>query len=414
MDEFVYPQYQGKSLLNIPSTILSLFGVKPLKPLLPQKYYQKALGAEKIILFVIDGLGDNLFQKKALKQVFFSKFIKKGFYSPITTVFPSTTAAALNSLYSGLSPLEHGLPEWYVYFPELDAVLESLPFKPVDPKDHDKSLNPPKDILFKDKTIFEYMSEGGISSFSLLPRGISDSFYARSSLSGSTRLGYEGLEDMANLLVKLISETKGKVFFNVYYSAIDATEHEFGVWTRQVDLELANLANTLQTQFLDKIDNSLASKTAIFLTSEHGQLTVDLDRTIDLDEIDDLVECLKVSRNGRPIPPTSGTRNAFLNVREDKLDFVMQLLQQQLRGKAIVMRMEEALKKNLFGYSKDYSRFLNRTGNILLVALSDYTLGYHYTPDIEVKLIGRHGGLSSDEMLIPFACARLDSLRSDP
>lgn len=414
MEDIVYPQYGGTSLLNISSTILSLFGVKPLKPLLPQEYYQKALDAEKVILFLVDGLGNELFQKEALKHTFFKNLAGKGFYSPLTTVFPSTTAAAVSSLYSGLTPFEHGLPEWYVYFPDLDVVLESLPFKPVDQKDYDKTIDPPEDILFNNKTIFEYLKEVGVVSFSLLSKGTVDSLYTRSSCKGSTIAGYEGVEDMVNLLVKLISETKGKAFFNVYYPSIDTAEHQFGVWTKQVELELTKLANVLQTDFAEKMGDNLASKIAIFLTSDHGQLTINLDKTIYLDEIEHLVECLKISRNGKTIPPTSGTRNAFLNIKEEKLDFVMQFLKKELKGKAIVMKMDSAFEEHLFGDRDNNSRFIDRTGNLLLIAVSDYTLGYHYTSDFELKLIGRHGGLSASEMLIPFVCARLDNLRSDP
>lgn len=224
MDKFVYPEYDGKSLLNIPSTILSLFGGSPFKKALPKNFYQNAEGAEKIILFLIDGLGFNLFQKATLEYPFFQNLRKNGFTSSITTVFPSATAAALNSLYSGLSPLEHGLPEWYVYFPELGCILESLPFAPVNPSDADKILNPPKDILFKGKTIFQQLNGVGVSSFSLVPHDLIESLYTQTALFGSLLVGYEKLEALARSLIKLI-KNKGKMFITVYYPNIDSSEH---------------------------------------------------------------------------------------------------------------------------------------------------------------------------------------------
>ena len=165
MEDFIYPQYSGKSLLNIPNTILYLFGAKHPTSNLPENYFANAIETEKIILFLIDGLGFNLFEKATSDYSFFQNLKNNGFTTNITTVFPSTTAAALNSLYSGLAPLEHGLPEWYVYFSELDAVLESLPFKPVNPEDLDKTLNPPRNILFKDRTIFQLLKEIQVPSF---------------------------------------------------------------------------------------------------------------------------------------------------------------------------------------------------------------------------------------------------------
>lgn len=412
MDKFVYPEYDGKSLLNIPSTILSLFGGSPFKKTLLKNFYQNAEGAEKIILFLIDGLGFNLFQKATLEYPFFQNLKKNGFTSSITTVFPSTTAAALNSLYSGLSPFEHGLPEWYVYFPELGCVLESLPFAPVNPGDADKVLNPPKDILFKGKTIFQQLNDIGVSSFSLVPHDLIESLYTQTVLFGSSLVGYEKLEALAQSLIKLI-KNKGEMFITVYYPNIDSSEHKFGHLSQEVQRELFNLSNLLQTKFIEEINSEDISKVSLMLTADHGQVTTDLKDVIYLDEIPGILECLKKDKNGKPIPPTSGTRNAFLNIKEEKLDFALRLLDKELEGKAYVWEMRQALELGLFGDINKDKRFLERTGNVLLVALSCYTLGYHYTPDFELKVIGRHGGLSSDEMLIPFACARLSTLKND-
>lgn len=404
MEKFIYPEYHGRSLLNVPSTILSLFGANPLKKVLPKNYYQNAVGCEKVILFLIDGLGFNLFEKASLDYPFFQNLKRNAFTSDITTVFPSTTAAALNSLYSGLSPLEHGLPEWYVYFPELECVLESLPFNPVDPADLDKTLNPPKDILFKDKTIFEYLNEIQVSSFSLVSQRLTKSLYTQSTHSGSTLIGYENLEGMTQSLIKIINETRGKIFISVYYSMIDTAEHKFGHLSQQVQRELSILSNILQSKFINEINSDLSTKVALMLTADHGQITIDPKNTIYLDEIPGLVECLKN-------PPTSGTRNAFLNIKEEKKEFILQLLRKKLEGRAYVLEMKQAIENNFFGDSNDAERFLERTGNILLVALAGYTLGYHYTPNFELILLGRHGGLSPDEMLIPFTCARLSELK---
>lgn len=147
------------------------------------------------------------------------------------------------------------------------------------------------------------------------------------------------------------------------------------------------------------------------LSADHGQVTVDLKDAIFLDEIEGLVDCLKIGPSGQPIAPTSGTRNAFLQIQEEKLDFAIVLLEKNLLGKAEVIRMADAIKMSLFGVDESSDRFLIRAGNVLLIALGGYTLCYHYTPKSEFKLIGRHGGLSKAEMIIPFACARLSRLK---
>ena len=62
-------------------------------------------GAERIVLLLLDGLGWNQFQSHAALMPTLSQF--GGSY--ITTVAPSTTATALTSLVTGLSPGEHGI-----------------------------------------------------------------------------------------------------------------------------------------------------------------------------------------------------------------------------------------------------------------------------------------------------------------
>jgi len=85
-------------------------------------------------------------KKKGLKYSFFKKLAEKGLYNPIRSVFPSTTAAAISTINSGLSPIEHGLQEWYLYFQELNAILESLPFEPVFKEDLSKLKSARLDI----------------------------------------------------------------------------------------------------------------------------------------------------------------------------------------------------------------------------------------------------------------------------
>ena len=77
------------------------------------------VNSKKVVLFLIDGFGYKQWLNYADKYEFLKRFTKKGVVTPITTVFPSTTAAALTTINSGLTPQEHGLPEWWVYFDEI-------------------------------------------------------------------------------------------------------------------------------------------------------------------------------------------------------------------------------------------------------------------------------------------------------
>src|SRR3989344_2403944 len=106
---FLRPAYDGHCISNIPWTVLDHFGVRGRQPL-PKGMYNG--GKDKIILFLFDGFGYT--QWKTRREPFIDAFAKNGTISPITTVFPSTTSASLTTLSTGLTPQEHGVPEWTV------------------------------------------------------------------------------------------------------------------------------------------------------------------------------------------------------------------------------------------------------------------------------------------------------------
>ena len=408
-NKFVYPNYKGVSLLNIPSTVLSLFGIPAPKITLKPEFYQNVMGVEKIILLLIDGLGWNLFNKEALKYQFFDRLIKKGKLSQITSVFPASTTPAINTLNSGLSTQEHGLPEWYVYLEELDCIVESLPFAPVLAKDQNKILDQTREILLNQKTIYESLKEYEIPSFIFCPGGYSDSFYNKQANKGGNIIGYNNLADLLFLLKQKLKEIHGRAYFYVYWPDIDGAEHHFGPWSEEAVVEIAYLSEGLEREFVGKIDPGIASKIGLLVTADHGLAEIDKGKVIYLDEINGLTIDFKISSNGNTLLPTGLPRNVYLNIKEKKLAATQQLLKQRLKGKAEVIKTKEAIKIGLFGDGPIHSQFLNRVGNLMILPYDNKAVWYRYDSK-DVDLVGQHGGLSADEMLIPFISARLSDL----
>lgn len=410
MANLVFPDF-NKSLVNIPSTILSHFDLNPLKKPLPKEFIKDLEGVEKIILFVFDGFGHQLYQKESIKHAFFNNLIKKGFYSKITSVFPSTTAAALTTLNSGLSPLEHGLPEWNIYFQELDCIVQTLPFLPLMPEDITKLINPPEGILFNQKTIYQYLGEGGIPSFIFLHNSYATSLYNKTASLGSTTLSYRGLADYVVMLRRLLKEVSGKAYFYAYWSGIDSYEHMFGPDSEEVSAEILLLSHLIQTELINKVDSKIAEKVGIILTSDHGQIATDLQVTTYLDQIPELKNYFKESPQGKTILPSGSPRDIFLHIKEEKLNYVLSLLKEKLKEKALVFKMEEFIKKGVFGKGKPHPEIYSRLGNLLILPEGNNTIWYRFLPEHRLEFNGLHGGLSEEEMLIPFTCAKLSQLK---
>ena len=99
----IYPDYKN-SIVNLVSSILEIYDIKTDHPPLKQLDTKVLKKKKNIVLFVLDGFGINLLNKFTSS----TKFMNKNYISPITSVFPSTTSAAITSLISGKTPWEHG------------------------------------------------------------------------------------------------------------------------------------------------------------------------------------------------------------------------------------------------------------------------------------------------------------------
>ena len=409
----VIPAYGEKSLAELVPTILSLFGVDMGRPLLPEKLLAPFRNDfRKIVLLFVDGLGYDQFIHSQFMPLFKS-FCTKGIVEPITTVFPSTTPAAITTAHTGLVPAEHGLPEWYVYFSELDRVIETLAFRPSGSKNRDslrkKGVDP--GILYDGPTAYTRLAEAGIPSYLLLPEDLVGSAYSMQAQRGAITIPYRRASDMFVALRRKLREVKGPAYFFAYWSQVDSSGHEFGPHSSEQRAEISLLSHVGVSEILNSIDRATAAETLFLLCADHGQVGVREDNVVFLEDKVDLSKFMKPykTRNGF-IPPTGSPRNVFLHIRENKTEEALAALSEGLEGVAEVMRTRDAVDKNLFGNGEPSERFLSRIGDILILPTGHISLwnkGFKKDPG---KFLGIHGGLSQEEMMIPFGIARLYDL----
>ncbi|MEM5879056.1 MAG: hypothetical protein QXU74_01005 [Candidatus Aenigmatarchaeota archaeon] len=80
------------------------------------------------------------------------------------------------------------------------------------------------------------------------------------------------------------------------------------------------------------------------------------------------------------------------------------------KKKAKVIKTKEAIEMELFGKGKPRKEFYDRAGNLLVLPYKNYTIWYEHIKGKKFDLLGHHGGLSRDEMLVPFAITKLSNL----
>ncbi len=411
-DGFVYPHYDGYCLSNVPHTITALLGCKSNGKQLSKEVLAGADtdGIEKVVLLAVDGLGYDMWSDNA-DSGFLRAFKRRGSVVPITTVFPSTTAAAITTINTGLTPLQHGLLEWTLYLEEIGMTIHTLPFTALNKtRDqlHAKGIDPK--ILYRGRTVYQAMKREGISSATLQSKHLIGTAYNTLMQKGSEPMAYTSPIDMAIKLRKSLENPKGPSYINAYLEMVDSTTHAYGPYTEESREEISLLFHTLERLLLRRISRSTAKKTLLLITADHGHINTDPRKTTYLNKYRELAGYYALGKKGGRIPPTGGPRDVFLHIKNGSLDYAHEYLSEKLGKKARIMQLGEIMEKGLFGRGRPNRMFYKRLGNLLLLPYGNNTIWHEHIKGIKNRNIGHHGGMSRNEMLIPLAAAKLSDL----
>src|ERR1700752_4524427 len=118
------PDYSGGSLVNLVASIVAGRDGSALHPALRNLDADELREARNIVLLIIDGLGERYLMRRGAGGE-----LARRRRSALTSVFPSTTASAITTSYTGRTPLEHGLTGWFTFFGEAGCVSAALPFR---------------------------------------------------------------------------------------------------------------------------------------------------------------------------------------------------------------------------------------------------------------------------------------------
>lgn len=410
---FIYPWYGGRSIAEIGPSILSLFGLPAHRPtLVPSIMENPALQAPKKIFLLIDGFGMNHFIKYGPSHPVFKNIIERGTVHALTSVFPSTTSAALTTIHTGITPQEHGLPEWNVYFEEFDSIIQTLPFRAWGMTEADSLLGHGghPSMLYEGPTVYSRLAEAGIPAYVFASAPYAKSVYSRSSQLGATIIPFtHGLELMAKA-AELINTTKGPAYFFLYWGGVDTTAHTYGPDTEAHIHAIAEINELLENHLLPSITPEAREKSVLITTADHGHVNIKREEIINLNRFPELEEQFMVGPNGKKIPPTGSPHDVFLFIKPEKRDEIVSFLQKALEGRAEVMATDQALVEGLFGLNTVSQKFRRRIGNVLILPRTGSHIWYEFFPGEMFMDLGIHGGLSDSEMIVPFAICHCSDL----
>jgi len=374
---FATPDY-SHSIANVPHSILKGLGAKTSRGL--EMDYSIFKGVKNVVLMCADGLGWNqLGNARNLSKL-------EGF--PITSVAPSTTTTALSSLASGLTPQEHGILGFRVFLRELGHVTNMLSFGSSlgFGSFADEGIDPT--IFFPFKNIYQRLKPRA-KPFAVYRNTYLDSPFSQMVYRGAEKSPFYSLPDMF-IRTEQALKKPGRKFIHVYWDMLDTISHAYGTGTRESNTEVKFLDFHVG-EFLE----TLKSGTLFLLTADHG--FANSRKPVDLGQHKKLVELLEV-------PITGDARLSFLHRKKGKKEKVRDYFESHFSRKGVLLDSKELLEKGLFGTGKPFPETIHRLGDFTLVAKKDCSFHFPYLDEGMPK--GVHGGLSKEEMLVPFLWKR--------
>lgn len=82
---------------------------------------------DAVVLFLVDAFGWRFFEKFQ-DLPFLKRLTSDGMVEKLTAQFPSTTAAHVTTIHTGLPVGKSGVFEWFYYEPQLDRIIAPLLF----------------------------------------------------------------------------------------------------------------------------------------------------------------------------------------------------------------------------------------------------------------------------------------------
>jgi hypothetical protein len=133
--EFIYPNYPGASILNLPASVCGWLGVPGIagEPLSSEYTAAFGEGARRVILVLVDALGFQRLRRwlsQGLSPAW-ERVVGEGVFAPLTSVTPSTTSAALTCLWTGRGPAEHGITGYEMWLKEYGVVANTILHSPI-------------------------------------------------------------------------------------------------------------------------------------------------------------------------------------------------------------------------------------------------------------------------------------------
>lgn len=375
-NEIVMPDYDH-CILGTISSILKYYNVETKHKTLESLDQRLAKGYRNVVLLILDGMGEHILNNLAPEGFFQNHKVDM-----VTSVYPSTTTAALTTYYSGRPPYETGWIAWSQYFKEYGRALDMLSHR--ESYLHEDIKNPlinVFDTVVKYTTVFEQIERSmpNVKAYEVMPK-YSDRRSRRTVVADDIDELVEG--------VKMLCEHPGEKFIMAYSDNPDATLHKFGAYSDEAKEFILNAQRKIE-----EMCNSLGEDTIVVISADHGHR--DIEKAYTLLDYPEILECLIM-------PPSLESRTVAFWVKEDMRRIFEDRFKSIFGNEFMLLTREEFLDKHFLGYGEKHPKIDEFIGNYIALSTSTSIIRLEtFLAEGKKVKASTHCGLTKEEMEVP-------------
>lgn len=398
----IHPDYNGYSIANIPDSICRWLNIPTSRGNGLAEEYHQGLDAdfEHIIFVLVDGLSLRLFGRfreeilNGAHSGVWKSFFQKGHFLPLTSVCPSTTSAALTTLWTGRYPSEHGVIGYELFLKEYGLIANMITHSVasfIKSPVHIRAAGFDPLTFLPVDTLGGHFLQFGIQAFAFQHESIADSGLSRMLFPHVQTLRFKDLNDLWASVHQLLAERHTKTYVYIYWSGLDTLSHHVGPDSQALYEEWQKFAD-ISGPFIQRLQKAHSTKTLFLLCADHGQIATQIVADYDLRNHPGL------SRHWVMVP-TGESRLPFLNIKPGEQKAVRRYLDLHWDGLFSMLSAAEVQSAGLMGARHPHQTTIDRMGSHIVFPRGN---AYWWWVEKENHLLGRHGGLSAAEMLVPF------------
>lgn len=379
------PDYAGAGIVNLMSSVLSSRGHRPPEyPPLRLPGDLEMARYRNLVLLIVDGLGHDY-----LMQRFPDSVIAQHLRGRLTSVFPTTTAAAITTFLTGQAPAQHAVTGWHVWFEEIRTVAAVLPFhnrigrEPLGARGYDLRE------LLQPRPVFPLLDA---ESHVISPARIAHSPFNTVMSAGARIHAFEGIDRCYELISEIAGSSRARKYIYAYWPDLDHTGHERGIGSeaaaqhfKQIDAGFASLIRELEH-----------TDTLLLLTADHGIIDTEAHTHVRLADHAAVTAMLDIPLCGEP-------RAAYCYVHRGEDAAFETYMAAELGHACTVVPSRLLIERGVFGPGQPHERSSARVGQYTVIMRDNYAISDRVPGETGRTMIGVHGGLTDSELYVPLA-----------